>query len=68
MEIMYINVKDKLNEAGLEYPALRIFGQRGQVITIAQWQPKGIIGFERSRGFFSKEQCHVNKASILLIK
>ena len=66
MEIMYINVKDKLNEAGLEYPALRIFGQRGQVITIAQWQPKGIIGFERSRGFFSKEQCHVNKASTFI--
>lgn len=62
MEIIYTNVKEKLNEAGLEYPALRIFEQRGKVISIAQWQPKGIIGFEKKRGFFSKEQCHVDKA------
>lgn len=62
MEILYVNVKEKLEEIGLNYPTLNIFEQRGTIIGIAQWQPKGIIGFERSRGFFSKEESHVNKA------
>ena len=62
MKIEYKGVNDILKEKGIKYSNLNVFENRGTVIKLGYWQPKGVIVYDRKKGFFCNEPSHSDKA------
>ena len=62
MEIEYKSVQELLKSENISYPDFSFFSERGTVVKVAYWQPKGEIKFCKHRGFYCDELIHYNKA------
>ncbi len=62
MRIEYTNIREELQKKGIEsFPELGVFLCNGNVIKVAQWQPKGELCFTDEEGFKSIVPEHEDK-------
>ena len=61
MEIVYKSVKKLLLEKNIVCPEFNVFNERGTVVKVAYWQPKGEIQFNKRKGFYCNESDHKEK-------
>lgn len=67
MKIEYKDIREALKERDIfEFPELGIFISKGNIIKVAQWQPKGMLTFCEQNGFLSKLREHEEKCQKFL--